>query len=160
MPRKPGLRIVLDTNCLLRGLAKPDSAAGNILDLIDSAHALLLTSPRVIQEYRIILNDPGIIARHPTLSATSVEFSLRRLIYYSEQFKQIRTRFSFPRDPKDEKFLLLSIEGKASHLITFDEDLLQLAVGHDDAAKRLRQRAPNLRIQTPAEFLAENSRRS
>jgi predicted nucleic acid-binding protein len=51
--------------------------------------------------------------------------------------------------------LELAIEGSASHLVTFDNDLLSLPLGHGDPAKRFRQRLPALRILRPAEFLRE-----
>src|SRR2546423_1768459 len=151
------IRLVVDTNTLLRGLAKRDSASGQIITAIEERKLLFLTSKRVLEEYRLILLDPSLLARFPPLTPQSVEASLRSLVYLSDDLGMIRSRFDFPRDQKDEKFLTLSIAGKATHLVTFDKDLLSLEESHSDAAKRLRQRAPAMRIQTPADFLHEHS---
>ena len=152
MPRSAP-RLVVDTNTVLRGLAKPNSTSGRTLASIENGDALLLTSKRVIEEYRLILFDPNILSRFPQLNPRAIEAALRRLIYLSASFGTVRTRFEFPRDPKDEKFLALAIAGGATHLVTFDEDLLSLPNSHTDAAKRLRQRLPGLQIKLPADFL-------
>jgi predicted nucleic acid-binding protein len=47
------------------------------------------------------------------------------------------------RDPKDDKFLELAIAGKASHIISGDQDLLMLSPFHGVA------------ILTPVDFLRE-----
>jgi predicted nucleic acid-binding protein len=47
----------------------------------------------------------------------------------------------------------LAISGKATDIVSADNDLLSLPTGHGDASKRLRQRLPNLRIVSPSEFL-------
>lgn len=60
--------------------------------------------------------------------------------------------FVFPRDPKDAALIELAIAGRASHIISTDDDLLALMKGLDDAAKRFRQRLPNASIVTPEEF--------
>jgi putative PIN family toxin of toxin-antitoxin system len=153
-----GLRLILDTNTLLRGLAKPGSASGRLVTAVEERKVLLLTSTRVVDEYRLILMDPIILSRYPQLSVTAVEASIRNLVYLSEDFRLIRTRFEFPRDPKDEKFLALAIAGRATHLISFDKDLLSLPTSHSEAAKRLRQRLPSLRIEMPGEFLQRHGR--
>ncbi len=152
-----GVRIILDTNTILRGIAKPQSASGRLVDAAEERRVLLLTSRRVMDEYRIILFDQTIMKRYLQVSPRTVELTLRSLAYFSESIDDGRTRYAFSRDPKDEKFLVLAIAGRATHLITFDNDLLSLSISHDDAAKRLRQRLPKLRIQTPGDFLTEHS---
>ena len=133
-----GVRLILDTNALLRGLAKPGTSSGKLVTAIATRTLLLLTSRPVIDEYRTILLDPIIQKRHRALTPIAVEAVIRSLTYLSERIR-VHARFDFPRDRMDEKFLALAIEGEASHLITFDDDLLTLATSHNDAAKRLRQ---------------------
>jgi predicted nucleic acid-binding protein len=64
-------------------------------------------------------------------------------------------RFRFDRDPMDEKFIELALAGSASHMVTNDNDLLYLASGHDDSARRFRQRLPDARVVVPADFMRE-----
>ena len=47
----------------------------------------------------------------------------------------------------------LAIAAKGTDIVTADEDLLALAEGHDDSAKRFRQRLPGVRVIEPAGFL-------
>jgi len=150
------VRLILDTNTLLRGIARPESASGRLLDAVLERKMLLLTSRAVMDEYRTILLDKKIMARYPHVSARTIAGTLRAMTYLSDTVDAEATRFGFPRDPKDEKFLTLAIAGRASHLITFDNDLLSLPTSHTDAAKRLRQRLPHLRIQMSGDFLAEH----
>src|SRR2546430_2292187 len=103
------LRVVIDTNTRLRGLAKPHAASGQVISNVETRNLLLLTSDRVVDEYRLILTDTEIIGRHPTITVGSVEATIRGLVYVSEYFRALRTAFDFPRDPKDEKFLALAI---------------------------------------------------
>ncbi len=53
------------------------------------------------------------------------------------------------------RLIELAIEGRATHLATFDRDLLSLATAKTDASKRFRQRLPNLRVLIPEELLLE-----
>lgn len=151
-----GIRLIVDTNTLLRGLAKRASTSGRIVDAIEARRVLLLTSRQVIDEYRVILLDPLILDRFPPLSPRFVEATIRSLVYLSDYFGKVPTRFELPRDRRDEKFLSLAIAGKATHLITFDKDLLSLTTSHGEAAKRLRQRCPGLQIVMPADFMQEH----
>jgi len=148
-----GFRVILDTNTLFRGLAKSESASGRVLEAIEAHRTTLLTSRLVVAEYRTILMDPKIVGRYESLTPLIVEAAIRKLVYYAEHFDVVRLKFEFARDPKDRKFLELAIAGKATHLITFDSDLLSLPASHSDAAKRLRQRHPHLEILLPGAFL-------
>jgi putative PIN family toxin of toxin-antitoxin system len=146
-------RLVLDTNALLSGLARQDSAAGRILSYCEDRRVLLLISRRVQAEYRRVLSSAEMLRRNPEITSESIELVLRRLRYLGYFVARTSAHFHFERDPDDEPFIELAIEGSASHLVTSDNDLLSLPEGHDDAAKRFRQRLPNLRVLRPAEFL-------
>lgn len=148
-------RLVLDTNTLLRGLANRDSASGRVLALCENRQVLLLLSRPVLSEYRRILGSPKIARRNPEIADADVELVLRRLRYFSEYFGWIALRFRFDRDPMDEKIIELAVAGSASHIATNDNDLLALDSGHDDAAKRFRQRLPTARVVVPADFMRE-----
>lgn len=148
-------RLVLDTNTLLSGLANREAAAGRVLSLCESRRAILLMSRPVQAEYRRVLGSPAILRRNPEITHETIELVLRRLRYIGEFIGRVNARFRFDRDPDDEAFVELSIEGSATHLVTRDADLLSLPQGHDDAAKRFRQRLPRLRIVRPAAFLRE-----
>jgi uncharacterized protein len=148
-------RLVLDTNTLLSGLANRDSASGRVLEHCEYRRTVLLMSRPVQAEYRRVLSSPEILRRNPQITDETVELVLRHLRYVGQYLGQINAHFRFDRDPMDEPFIELAIEGSASYLVTSDNDLLSLPRGHDDAAKRLRQRTPALRILRPVQFLRE-----
>jgi predicted nucleic acid-binding protein len=47
----------------------------------------------------------------------------------------------------------LAISGRATDLVSTDNDLLSFRGSHSDAARRLRQRLPRLRVWLPEEFV-------
>lgn len=119
---------------------------------------MLLISRPVQAEYRRVLGSVEILRRNPQITRESIELVLRRLRYVGQYLGQVTVHLRFERDPDDEAFIELAIAGSASHLVTNDNDLLSLPRGHDDSAKRFRQRLPALRVSRPAEFLREIER--
>jgi len=115
---------------------------------------LLLSRP-IQAEYRRVIGSPEVRRRNPAITPRDVELVLRRLRYVGEYLGHVRARFRFDRDPDDEPFIELAIDGSASHIVTSDMDLLSLSSGRDDAARRFRQRLPRVRVLRPAEFLRE-----
>ena len=148
------IRLVLNTNVLLRGLLNLRSAAGKIIQAIEQRSVILLLSKPVLAEYRAVLTDAVFIDRFPELTRERVEVALRRVRYLSEYLRVVRPRFAFPRDPRDEKFIELAIAAEATHIVSSDNDLLALMAGHGgEAGKRLRQRLPGVRVLDPARFV-------
>lgn len=148
-------RIVLDTNALLSGLADRNSAPGRVLEQCEKHHVLLLLSRPVQAEYRRVLGSAEMLRRNPQITHEAIELVLRRLRYVGEYVRHVNASFRFDRDRNDEAFIVLAIDGAASHLVTSDMDLLSLMTGHDDAARRFRQRLPGIRVLRPAAFLRE-----
>jgi putative PIN family toxin of toxin-antitoxin system len=95
---------------------------------------MLLMSRPIQADYRRVLGSPEILRRNPQITQESIELVLRRLRYVGQYCGHVTTRFRFERDRDDEPFIELAIEGAASHLVTTDDDLLDLMQGHDDAA--------------------------
>jgi uncharacterized protein len=145
-------RVVLDTNVLLRGMLNARSAAGRVVDACDSREFLLLLSRSLLAEYRTVLTHPEIASRHPELTSERVELVLRRLRYVGDILR-CHSHFEFARDPKDEKLIELAIEGRATHIVTADNDLLSLPSGRSDASRRFRQRLHGVQVLTPTDFL-------
>jgi uncharacterized protein len=149
------LRLVLDTNTLLSGLAHPNSASGRVLAHCENRRVLLLLNRPVQAEYRRVLGSPAMLRRNPEITREAIELVLRRLRYVGEYLRQVNASFRLDRDRDDEPFIELAIAGTASHMVTSDNDLLSLTNGHDDAARRFRQRLPGVRVLRAAAFLRE-----
>jgi putative PIN family toxin of toxin-antitoxin system len=154
-----GIRLVLDTNVILRGLLNLRSAAGTIIEAVERRSVVLLLSKPVVAEYRAVLTDPIVVDRFADLSPERVEVALRRFRYLGDYLRTVRTRFALPRDPRDEMFIELAIAGEATHIVTADEDLLALAGGRGESARRLRQRLPKVRVLDPAGFVGAHGAR-
>jgi len=116
-------------------------------------------SRSVLSEYRFILNDPELVARHPELEPIKAKTAIERLMYVGDLLRTVQARFEFVRDKKDEKLIALAIEGQADYFITTDNDLLDLPHGRDDAATRFRQRLPNIEALRPEEFVVRYGRK-
>src|SRR5205823_9472591 len=112
-----------------------------------------LLSRAVMTEYRTVLSHSDIVARYPELDPKRVRVAIERLCYVGDVFPIVAAQFEFPRDPKDEMIIELAIEGKATHIVTTDHDLLHLPQGRDDASKRFRQRVPRVKVLQPEEFV-------
>ena len=149
-------RVVLDTNVVLRGLLNMSSASGRILDACDRRRVVVLLSKPLLAEYRAVLTDLHIVARYPELTVKTVDIALRRLRYVGDTLRSINVRFQLERDPKDEMLIELALSGHATHLISYDRDILSLRTGHGDAARHLRQRLPRFQIAYPSDFLRDH----
>ena len=132
------MRFVFDTNVVVSGLMLLGSAPRRAFDLARE-HGRLLVSEATLEE----LDD---VLRRPKLAGyVSEEQRLEFLAAYIRDAEDVlvTTRLRECRDPKDDKFLELAIEGKATHIISGDQDLLMLSPFHGVA------------ILTPVDFLRE-----
>jgi putative PIN family toxin of toxin-antitoxin system len=143
----------LDTNIVVRGFINLQSDSGRILQACEQRRVVPLLSGPVLGEYRFILRHPSLVQRYPQLKRPEVGVALERLLYVSDFQRRVKARFPFPLDPKDSALIELAIAGKATHLITADDDLLELTKGRDEAAKRFRQRLPGISVLAPEQFV-------
>ena len=115
------LRLVVDTNVLISRLLSPRSVAARAVDLA-IAEGRLLVSEATLSELARVLARPK-FDRY-------VEIQDRQeFIRYLSTLVEVVTilqRFRACRDPKDDMFLDVAINGQASTIITGDEDLLAL----------------------------------
>jgi putative PIN family toxin of toxin-antitoxin system len=114
------LRLVIDTNILISGLIV-NSLPQKVFDYATS-QAILLMSDEVQSEIENVISRPK-LQKYITLE--------RRTKFLSELSKQvervtINQQIRACRDPKDDKFLELSVCGEADYIITGDADLLDL----------------------------------
>ena len=127
---------VCDTNALISRLLVPDGVAAKAVD-----HALergvLLVSEETLGELVEVLDRPKF---DPYLTTGDRRHFLELLGGVARVIPIIR-RHASCRDPKDDKFLDVAVNGEATAIITGDEDLLQLDPFH------------GVRIIRPATFL-------
>lgn len=119
--QKSNYRVILDTNLLISRALTPHSLIASAVRLIID-HCDLLVSQATMDEFATVLY------RIQTKGYIEQEDSLALLTAYKEmvEWVPIIERVQECRDPKDDKFLELAINGKAEYIITGDQDLLVL----------------------------------
>lgn len=114
-------RVVVDTNVLVSRLIVPQSLPAHAVRKAE-LEATLLISDATMYELADVLARPK-FDRY--LSLEDRKSFLQRLSYIAE-FVPIIQLVSECRDPKDDKFMEVALNGRADVIITGDADLLAL----------------------------------
>lgn len=116
---------MVDTNIIVSGLITTTTPPALILDAVQNKKAILLVSDEVVIEYLRVLEYPH-IRKYKKITEEAVRDLASLFIEESERV-EILSPIKKSRDPDDDKFLSLAIEGKADFIITGDKaDLLSL----------------------------------
>ena len=133
------LRVVLDTNVLLSGIAYPASVPGKILSAWRHGSVDVLLSTYILEELRRVL--PRLAHRHG-MTAAEIDDLVDALSIQAEIVEPLQNTEANLRDANDQPVLATLLAAlktaEASYLITGDKDLLVLADRHP--------------IVTPAQF--------
>jgi len=113
----------------------------------------LLLSRQILEEVREVMNRPELLAKYSTISEVSIERYLEDLAKNSRYYRSVPRHYIFERDPDDEPYINLAIEGKVDFLVTRDRDLLDLMTKFDTESKQFRQKTRPLKIVDPVSFL-------
>ncbi|HUY81803.1 MAG TPA: putative toxin-antitoxin system toxin component, PIN family [Acidobacteriaceae bacterium] len=131
---KAGLRVVLDTNVLVSGLAYPGSVPGRIVGLWRDGGLEVALSRYILDEVARVLPR---LAR-VELSADEIRDLVDSLIFLADMVEPDGEKDAELRDSADQQVLGTLVASRADYLITGDKDLLAL-----------RERYP---VVTPAAF--------
>ncbi|MEW5985813.1 MAG: putative toxin-antitoxin system toxin component, PIN family [Chloroflexota bacterium] len=115
------MRAVIDTNILVRALIKPQGSVGLVLLRLRAGDYVLLYSEATLAELVDVLNRPRIRDKYH-LSDEDIETVVRLILLRGEVALPIR-RIAVCRDPKDDKFLEVAVDGRADVIVSGDEDL-------------------------------------
>jgi putative PIN family toxin of toxin-antitoxin system len=117
----PKARIVVDTNVLISRLLLPASVSGQaVRRAVDSGR--LLVSEASMEELATVLGRPKF---DPYLSIPDRQEFMRLLGRVAEMIPIVRVVRAC-RDPRDDKFLEVAVNGRADLVVTGDRDLLEL----------------------------------
>jgi putative PIN family toxin of toxin-antitoxin system len=117
----PRERIVVDTNVLISRLLVPASVSGRALRrAVDSGQ--LVVSEATMEELATVLGRPKF---DPYLSIADRQEFIRLLGRIAEMIPVVRVVRAC-RDPRDDKFLEVALNGGADLIVTGDRDLLEL----------------------------------
>lgn len=134
-------RLVLDTNTLISRVLIPGGVAGRAVDKA-LLEGLPLVSEETMAELVRVLNRPK-FDRYVSIEDRQ---QFIRLLGGIVRMVPIRHRIAVCRDPKDDMFLHVALNGEARTLITGDQDLLVL---HESF-----KRKHGLCIMSPADYLS------
>ena len=109
----------------------------------------------ILDEVRDVLSRPKIRQKNPRITDERVDALLTRLAEQGTLLESIPKHFSYERDPKDEKYINLSVEADAAYLVSRDNDLLDLMREDLAGSKDFRQQFPTLTILNPVAFLRQ-----
>jgi putative PIN family toxin of toxin-antitoxin system len=134
----PGLRVVLDTNVLVSGLAYPGSVPGRIVTAWRQGGLEVVLSRYILDELARVL------PRLPRIRLTEGEIRdlADSFMFLADMVEPEGVADAALRDPADQLVLATLVVAEADYLITGDKDLLALA--------------DRYAILTPAEFWARH----
>jgi putative PIN family toxin of toxin-antitoxin system len=130
-------RVVIDTNVLVSALLSSTSLPSQAV-ILAAGNAILLASQATLEEIQTVL------LRDRFTRWLSVETRTQFLAGYRHtvQVIPVVSHLEICRDPRDNKFLDVAVDGRADSIVTGDEDLLALGPFR------------GIRIVTPQQFLA------
>ena len=118
------MRAVIDTNILIRALIKPDGTVGPVLRKLAAGAYTIIYSEPLLKELLAKLVLPRIRDKyHVDDEAVEVlleVFALRGQLVLPDRTVRVC------RDPNDDMLIEAALSGKASYVITGDQDLLVL----------------------------------
>lgn len=135
------LRAVLDTNVIVSAFIRPDGASGQILELVTHGKFQVVLSPALLDELRRTLQRPG-VRRYVQVSEEELEVRLAQLQILADTVGGTQKLDLVLRDPKDLPIVVAAIEGRASTIVTGDDDLLSIGAYE------------SVLIMSPRQFLA------
>ena len=118
------IRAVVDTSIVVRAVLKPLGTVGPVLDFLVEERYKFLYSEATLEEMVDVLGRPRLRRRFPLRGRDPQ--TVIDLILLRGEAVETRRRWTACRDPKDNKFLDVAVEGQADALVSGDEDLLVL----------------------------------
>jgi len=116
------LRCVFDTNVLVSALLLPESKPRQALDRA-LRHEIVLISYAALAELNEVLSRKRFRRYIDEEDVRTFLAALARETMWID----VQKRITVCRDPSDNKFLELAVEGMATHMVTGDSDLLALS---------------------------------
>lgn len=121
--RKP--RFVVDTNVLVSGFLSRKAAPGRLLHAFEKKLFIFLLSDAVLAEYLRVLDYPR-IRRYPGVTDDTISHITALFVRFADRI-EVQSQFTVSKDPDDNKFLELAVDGNADILVSGDKsDLLSL----------------------------------
>ena len=121
-----GLRVVLDTNVLVSGLAYPGSIPGRIVGIWRQGGLDVVLSRYILDEMVKVLPRLSRV----TLTADEIRDLADSFMFLADIVEPAAEKDEALRDPADQAVLGTLLASQADYLVTGDKDLLALAAQH------------------------------
>ena len=118
------MRVVVDTNILVRALIMPHGTVGPVLLRLRQGDYVLLYAQSLLEELVDVLNRPR-IRRKYGLTDQDIETVIGLILLRGEAVAP-QEPIAACRDSRDDKFLEVAVSGNADVIVSGDEDLLVL----------------------------------
>lgn len=118
-----GLRVVVDTNVLVSGLAYPASILGRILEAWRQGALEMVLSRYILDEVARVL--PRL--KRARMTKAEIRDLTDSLMFLAELVEPVEVKEPLLRDEADRAILGTLVAAQAEYLITGDKDLLALA---------------------------------
>jgi uncharacterized protein len=115
------VRVVMDTNVVVSAVLLPRSMPRQAFDRA-LEHGTLLMSSATVAELNDVLRSP----RFDPYVHEDERLEFLATLVRDAELVEVTEVVTDCRDPKDNKFLELALNGKATHIVSGDEDLLVL----------------------------------
>jgi putative PIN family toxin of toxin-antitoxin system len=145
-------RVVFDCMVFLQAASRPWRLHG-LFEAARNGRLTLYVSPDVLAEVQDVLMRPEIQRRFPALTPVVVRAFLADVLSFAVLDRDVPKAFSFPRDPKDEKYLNLAIAAGAQYVASADGDLLSLMDETTADGQAFRTRFPEIEIIKPGALM-------
>jgi len=122
------MRVVVDTNILVRAVIKPSGTVGPVLLRLRHGEYTLLYAQSFLEELIDVLNRPRIRDKYH-LTDQDIQTVVSLILLRGEAVvppENEKKRITTCRDPKDDKFLEVAVAGSADVIVSGDQDLLVL----------------------------------
>ena len=141
------MRVVLDTNVLVRATLSPSGPAAELVEIIQSQRHSLVVSEFILTELNRVLSYPRLVALHRFDDAAIASWvaGLRAISVVVNIGDAVRF---IADDPDDDPVIATATTGQADYLCSRDRHLHHKAV-HDHCAEF------GVRVVTELELLAE-----
>lgn len=114
------MRVVLDTDVVVRALRSPESASAALIRAVRAGRVTLLASLANALEYEDVLGRPNIVAGTPYTIEEAAAFA-RAVAALAEPVIIDRRWRPKLRDPADEHILEAALNGRADAIVTFNQ---------------------------------------
>ena len=144
--------VVYDCMIFLQAALRPERVHSTF-KAVRAGAAKLFVSLEVLAEIRDVLSRPQLRANAPGLTSQSIDAFLADVLKHATLIRDVPDLYVLERDPKDSKYINLALAAKATHLVTWDNDLLGLMDYSRSDARLFRATFPDLKFVDPPAFL-------